>query len=50
MSDTLTHFIHFGHPWQILKACFLKSPKFGVRHDNEVKNTAKFYLQKIQER
>ena len=25
------------------------SPKFGVRNDTEVKNTAKYYSQKIQE-
>ena len=42
--------MHFGHPWQILKTYFSMSPKFGIRHDTEVKNTAKFYLQKIQER
>ena len=45
-----THFIHFGHPWQILKAYFSKSLEFGVRHDTEVKKTATFYVQKIQER
>ena len=32
-----------GYPWKFLKAYFsIMSPKFGVKHDTQVKNTAKY--------
>ena len=39
-----THFIlFFGHPWKFLKAHYsIMSPNFGVKHDTQVKNTAKY--------
>ena len=33
----------FGHPWKFLKAYFSSmSPKFGVKHDTQVKSAAKY--------